>query len=107
MDNERWIRVEFERINRKLNALLIGGLIEMATLADLAIKVQRNNEVDASAILLLQGIKAALDEAILSGNPAEIQRLSDELGTSTEALAAAVAANTPTVPPPGASARGR
>jgi len=99
MDNEHWMRVEFARLNRKLNALLIGGLIEMATLAELATKVSRNTEVDQSAIVLLQGIKAALDAAILSGNPAEIQRLADELGTSTEALAAAVTANTPTTPP--------
>lgn len=60
--------------------------------------VTRNADVEASAVALLQGLKAALDAAIASGNPVQLQALSDSLGASTDALAAAVVANTPAAP---------
>lgn len=60
--------------------------------------VSRNTEVDASAIALLTGLKQKLDEAIASGDPARLTALSNSLGSSTDALAAAVAANTPAAP---------
>lgn len=60
--------------------------------------VTRNTDVDASAIALLQGLKTKLDEAIASGDPAKLAAFSASLGASTDALAAAVAANTPAAP---------
>lgn len=51
-----------------------------------------------SAIALLQGLKAALDAA--GTDPAKLAALSAELDAKTEALAAAIVANTP--PPPAA-----
>jgi hypothetical protein len=68
----------------------------MATLADLQVKVAENTTVVGSAIILLQGLKQKLDEAIAANDPAAIQALSDEIGTATQALATAVQANTPT-----------
>ena len=68
----------------------------MALLDALTAQVAKNTEVDESAIVLLQGLKAKLDEAITSGDPAAIQALSDQLGASTQKLADAVAANTTT-----------
>jgi hypothetical protein len=57
--------------------------------------VEQNQTVTASAITLLQGLKQKLDEAIASGDPAKLHDLSAELGQSTDALAAAITANTP------------
>lgn len=65
----------------------------MADLTALTAAVQKDTEVDQSAITLLQGLKAALDAA--GTDPVALKALSDQLGQNTDALAAAVAANTP------------
>ena len=57
--------------------------------------VQRNSDAEDSAITLLQGLKAALDAAIATGNPAALTALSTQIGAKTDALAAAIVANTP------------
>jgi hypothetical protein len=67
----------------------------MAALDDLKAAVQKETEVDQSAIVLLNGLKAQLDAAIASNDPAALQALSDQLGSSSQSLADAVAANTP------------
>jgi uncharacterized alpha-E superfamily protein len=64
-------------------------------LDDLKAAVAKDTEVDQSAITLLNGLKAKLDAAIASGDPAQLTALSAQLGTNTDALAAAIAANTP------------
>lgn len=69
----------------------------MALLDELEQNVSRNTAVEQSAILLLQGLKAKLDAA--GTDPVKIKALSDSLGASTDALAAAVAANTPSDSP--------
>jgi len=71
----------------------------MATLADLAAQVAQVQTVNASAIALLQGLKTALDAAIASGDPAQLQALSDALAKDNADLAAAVTANTPASTP--------
>lgn len=72
----------------------------MATLDDLTAAVARNGDVTQSAITLLQGLKGQLDAAIASGDPAQLQALSDQLGSQDQALADAVTANTPAASPP-------
>lgn len=72
----------------------------MAALDDLKAQVEANTTVDESAVALLQGLKAKLDAAIASGDPAAVKALSDQLGASTQRLADAVAANTPAEEPP-------
>ena len=67
----------------------------MGELQALKEKVAANTTVIGSAITLLQGLKAKLDEAIAAGDPAALQALSDELGNTDQALADAVVANTP------------
>lgn len=67
-------------------------------LDDLKANVTANTGVVQSAVVLLQGLKAALDSAIASGDPAQLKALSDQLGSDTQNLAAAVAANTPAGP---------
>lgn len=64
-------------------------------LDDLKAAVAKDTEVDQSAITLLGGLKQKLDDAIASGNPADLKALSDQLGANAQALADAVVANTP------------
>ena len=64
-------------------------------LDELKAKVAANTTVIGSAIALLQGLKAKLDEAIASNDPAALKALSDELAATDQSLADAVAANTP------------
>ena len=67
----------------------------MATLAEVEAEVRETQTVQESVIVLLNGLKQLLDEAILSADPAKLEELRAALDTSTNALAAAAAANTP------------
>lgn len=76
------------------------------TLEKLRAEVARNKEVDDSAILLLNGIVARIEAAVAAAiaggatpaQVAEMKALATSLGTDTDALAAAVLANTPAGP---------
>lgn len=68
----------------------------MALLTDLEREVQENNDAVASAIVLLKGLKDALDAA--GTDAVKLKALSDSLSDQTDSLAAAVVANTPTPP---------
>jgi hypothetical protein len=83
-----------------LNQLLQKVTAMSAQMDDLTAKVHANTDLLTSAVTLIQGLKTALDAAIASGDPAQLQALSDELGTSDAALAAAIAANTPAASAP-------
>lgn len=65
---------------------------ELATLTQ---EVSETRTAVGSAIALIQGLKARLDEAIASGNPAALKALSDSLDADQQALAAAILANMP------------
>lgn len=66
-------------------------------------QVAANTSVTNSAIALLQGLNARLDELAQSGaSPEEIAAVSADLRASTESLAAAIVENTPAAPPSGA-----
>lgn len=87
-------------IGRTLQAVLtLASRIDGRTKAmageldDLKAKVAANTTVIGSAITLLQELKAKLDAA--GTDPVALKALSDELGAQDQALAAAVAANTP------------
>ncbi len=67
----------------------------MAALDDLKAAVAAEDTVVDSAVVLLKGLKDALDAAIASGNPADLTALSADIGARTKALSDAVAANTP------------
>lgn len=64
-------------------------------LEDLKAAVAKDTEVDQSAITLLQGLKQKLDDAIASGDPAQLTALSQQLGSNAQALSDAIVANTP------------
>ena len=67
----------------------------MSAITDLQAAVAAEDTVIASAITLLQGLKAQLDAAIASGDPAALQALSADIGTQTAALSKAITDNTP------------
>lgn len=74
-----------------------------ADFAALDAEVARLTDVDASAIALLNGIAQRVADAVAADNLADNTRtaqLSAELTAQTDALAAAVTANTPPPPTP-------
>ena len=84
-----------DQLNRILDAVNQLGIKMANELADLTTQVTETNTVIGSAVVLIQGLKAALDAA--GTNPVALKALSDSLNTSEQALAAAVVANTPAV----------
>lgn len=62
---------------------------------DLQAAVSNLTSVDESAIALLRGLKAALDEAIANSDMSAVAAITAEIGTRTGELAAAVTENTP------------
>jgi hypothetical protein len=64
-----------------------------AQLDALTAQVAENTAVEASAVALIQGIAAQL--AAAQDDPVAVAALVDQLNASADALAAAVAANTP------------
>ena len=93
-------------MTRKLDAILAGinTLLQWrktmsAAMDALIVQVTKNSEVEASAILLIQGIAQQLKDAIANGaDPVKLAELTSQLDNSAQALAAAVAANTPVAP---------
>lgn len=75
-----------------------GFMITMAAIDDLTAAVAADTTVDASAVTLLNQLKSLLDAAIASNDPTALQALSDQLGSNSALLAAAVTANTPAAP---------
>jgi peptidoglycan hydrolase CwlO-like protein len=77
----------------------IEHLIEtMQKLDHLQAEVARNTEVTTSAIALIQGLAAKIEE--LKNDPAALQALADSLKANDDAMAAAVTANTEASPSP-------
>ena len=65
-----------------------------AELDKLEADVAAEGQVIESAVLLLAGLKAALDAAIASGDMTRVAAVNAEIEAKTAALAAAVADNT-------------
>jgi hypothetical protein len=100
----RWWE-ELDVIQRKLDRILVTlgavaqGVATMpADFAALEAQVKKNTDVEASAVVLLTQLHTLLVAAHASGDPAQMQAVIDQLGTSTDALAAAIEANTVTAP---------
>lgn len=91
------IKIIVERKLRLLTNLQKG--YEMAGELDkLEADVAAEASVVQSAITLLQGLKAALDAAIASGDMSRVVAVNAQIEAQTQALADAVAANTPPTP---------
>jgi hypothetical protein len=92
--------------SKKLDAILAGITTLLtwrttmsAAMDALIVQVTKNSEVEASAILLIQGIAQQLKDAIANGaDPVQLSALAKQLDNSAQALAAAVAENTPVAP---------
>jgi len=69
-----------------------------AELDALTAQVQANTDAEQSAITLLTNLHAMLEAA--GTDPAKLSALKDTLKNSSDALAAAVVANTPAAPTP-------
>lgn len=82
------------KIQTSLDTLLKEILKMAASLADVQAAVTAEDSVVDSAIVLLQGLAAAV--AALQPNQAAIDALAADITGKTQALADAVAANTPT-----------
>jgi hypothetical protein len=69
----------------------------MKELDDLTAQVKQTTTVEASAVLLINGIATKLAALVANGtvDPAAVSALSNELKSSADALSAAIAANTP------------
>jgi hypothetical protein len=94
------IESSLSRIEQLLHTIITKEDAMAGELATLQASVTKIDTVVDSAIALITGIKQALDDAIAAGNPAALTALSTDLGAKADALAAAVAANTPTPPTP-------
>lgn len=90
----------FGRADRKLDtiiALLTKGFKHMAhELTTLETQVRANTDAEQSAVMLLGELHDLLIAA--QNDPARLQAVIDQLGTSKAALAAAIVANTPASP---------
>lgn len=81
------------RIERKLDTAIAMEKQAMADLTTLQAEVQRNTEVEKSALVLIQGLK---DQIVAAGtDPEKLKAIVEQLTANDDALAAAVAANTP------------
>lgn len=95
---KRAILAAILRVEAKLGRLLTLEEKMSAELDALTAQVKANTDAEQSAVVLLGGLKKALDDAIATGNPAALTKLSSDLGASQQNLAAAILANTPASP---------
>jgi ATP/maltotriose-dependent transcriptional regulator MalT len=104
MGREAEILRILQRVERKLDSLLVFVSEEQQreerqamALEEIRAEVERNRQVDESAKALIEGIAAKLAEMSTrpTVDPAEVAALAAELRGSSDTLAAAVTANTP------------
>ena len=83
-------------LGSKIAALTLKQEQTMTDLTVLTAEVERNTTVDESAIVLLTGLAAQIEA--LKTDPVALQALADTMRGSSDALAAAMLANTPAAP---------
>ena len=97
--SEKQILAKLDQVLSGIHTVLTKGAVMSKALDDLIVQVTKVQEVEASAILLIQGIAQQLKDAIANGaDPVKLAELTTQLDNSAQALAAAVAANTPVAP---------
>lgn len=98
--SDRWEeRVErlLIAIARKLDIVIEKEIQMSKELDDLTAEVAADEAVESSAVTLINGLAAQITAA--GTDPVALKALTDSLTTSSSALAAAVAANTPAAAP--------
>jgi len=88
---------KLDQILSVLNTIVGNEKTIMADLKALTDKVTETETVEESAIVLIQGLSAAIKAA--GTDPVALQALTDRLDTEDQKLGAAVTANTPAAPP--------
>ena len=86
------------KLQPKLDSIAQGEQTMSAELDALTAQVQQVQQVDQSAIALINGLADQIKA--LANDPAAINALADQLKQQTDALAAAVTANTTAPPAP-------
>lgn len=95
------LHADIRAIRHGLRHVLEGEQIIMQDLTELNDAVTEESSVIDSAIVLIDGIAAQLQDALNNGaDPAAIQAVVDSINGKKDELAAAVAANTPAEPTP-------
>jgi chromosome segregation ATPase len=92
----REIKIQLNRLERMMRALLQQGAHILADLSTLTSAVEANADAEQSAILLIQELAAEI--ANVSSDQAAVDALAAQLQDQAAALAAAVVANTPVAP---------
>lgn len=85
-------------LREMMSIVLMNQETEMAAIDDLQAAVTAEDTVIDSAITLIQGIPALI--AAAGVDPAKLAALQTDITTKSQALANAVAANTPAAPTP-------
>ncbi len=73
--------------------------MQMSALDDLTAAVQQTQNLEQSAVTLIQGLAKQITDAVASNDTAALTDLASKLNTSAAELAAAVTANTTQTPP--------
>jgi ABC-type transporter Mla MlaB component len=95
IDRHEWDRLKstLADIQTKVNQLLNQENKIMASLDALQAEVARNTTVESSALALIQGLAAQITAA--GTDPVKLKAITDQLTNNDDALASAVAQNTP------------
>ncbi len=87
-------------LSGKLDKIFAQGVKIMSALSSLQAQMTALETEVGKVVLTLDTLKADLDAAIASGDPAAIQAVADRLGAASAALDAAVTKDTPPPAPP-------
>lgn len=90
------ISKKLDRINNKLNYIIIGNELMSIELDNLTAQVKANSDLLDSATVLINGIADRITAAGV--DPAKLSALSAELKAKDDVLATAITANTPAPP---------
>lgn len=93
IQDERKLSATLARIERNLDAILALEIKEMAAIDTLEAAVAKQTTVIGGATKLLADLSALIKSA--GTDPAKLDAITKHLDDNTDALAAAVAANTP------------
>lgn len=92
------IMAKLDKILAILQSSSIKETETMAAVEDLIKRVERNTDVTQSAVVLINGLRQELAAAVASGDWNQVETLSRKLDSNSDALAAAIAANTSAEP---------
>lgn len=93
------VTARLNRIEAKLDLLLVKEQKLMATIQDVQNAVTSETTVVGSVVTLLNQLSAQLQAAIAQNDPAALQALVTSINANATTLANAVTANTPAAPP--------